>query len=194
MIYIKRKKGLVHIYTGHGKGKTTAALGLALRAIGRGFKVYVIQFIKGKGKYGEHKIEKFLSSHFKIIQTGRGCIFKKPPDDCKNCVACHIDPKCPKEIDFKLAEKGLELSRKIINSKKYDLVILDEINIAIYYKLIKLKNVIKIIKEKPESVELVLTGRNAPKEIIEIADYVSEIKEVKHPYKKGIKARKGIEF
>lgn len=204
------KKGLVEIYTGNGKGKTTAALGLALRALGAGLKVCVIQFLKGAKRYGEHKIAEKLGrlwsptrpTRFKIIQTGRGCIFAKSKKDvdCKECykrysyLPCHIDPQNPQEVDYRLAQDALNLSKKVINSGKYDLVILDEISLALKYKLINLKEVIKMIKEKPKNIELILTGRGMPKEIIAIADLVSEVREVKHPFSRGISARQGIEY
>jgi len=196
------KKGLVEVYTGNGKGKTTAALGLALRALGAGLKVCVIQFLKGAKRYGEHKIAKRLAPQRKIIKTGRGCIFAKSKKDvdCEECykrhgyLPCHVDPKNPQKIDYRLAQDALNLSKKRVASGKYDLVILDEISIALKYKLINLKEVIKMIKEKPKNVELILTGRGMPKEIIAIADLVSEVREVKHPFSRGISARQGIEY
>lgn len=196
------KKGLVEVYTGNGKGKTTAALGLALRALGAGLKVCVIQFLKGAKRYGEHKIAERLAPQLKIVQTGRGCIFAKSKKDvdCKECykrysyLPCHIDPKNPQEVDYRLAQDALNLSKKTVASGKYDLVILDEISIVLKYKLIDLKEVIKMIKEKPKNVELILTGRGMPKEIIAIADLVSEVREVKHPFSRGISARQGIEY
>lgn len=169
------KNGLIHIYTGNGKGKTTSALGLSLRAVGRGMKVCIIQFMKGY-EYGETKIK---IKNLKIFQFGR---------------AGFVDKKNPSKEDVELAKEGYEFAKKVIKSKKYDLVILDEINVAIEFKLIKLEDVLELIKNKPKNLELILTGRYAKKELISIADYVSDINEIKHPYQKGIKARKGIEF
>jgi len=174
----KLEKGLVQVYTGEGKGKTSAAFGLALRAIGRGLKVYIIQFIKGGFDYGElYVVEKLPNLTVKAFGRGK-FVTKTPPD----------------EEDVKLAEEAFELAKKIVKSGKYDLVILDEINIAVSLRLIDLKEVVKLIKNKPSNVELILTGRYAPKEIIESADLVTEMKEVKHPYTKGLPPRKGIEF
>ena len=173
---MKLKKGLVQIYTGNGKGKTTAALGLALRAAGAGFKVYIGQFIKNKA-YSEIKALKNIKN-IKIEQYGRGCFIKKKP----------------KKIDIAYAEKGLSKARKNIVSGKYDVVILDEVNIALSLGLIKMKDIFNLIKHKPISVELVLTGRYCPRKLLKYAALVTEMKEIKHPYKKGIKARLGIEY
>ncbi|MEM3068392.1 MAG: cob(I)yrinic acid a,c-diamide adenosyltransferase [Nitrososphaerales archaeon] len=177
----KIEKGLVHIITGKGKGKTTSAIGQGLRAAGHGLKVYMIQFMKGEfegKKYGEIKsIKKFRN--FNVIQFGSGKL---------------LSHGAPNETDFKLARKGFEHAKKIINSNKYDMVILDEIWVAVHHNLIDLSEVIDLIKKKPEHVELVLTGRYAPKEAYDYADYVSEIKKIKHPYSKGLKARIGVEY
>jgi cob(I)alamin adenosyltransferase len=172
------EKGLVQIYTGDGKGKTTAAFGLALRAIGRGLKVYVIQFIKGGFDYGElYVIDKLPNMTLKAFGRGKFVVEQPPPEE-----------------DVKLAEEALELAEKVVKSGEYDIVILDEINVALHLKLISLERVLELIKSKPEHVELVLTGRYAPKEIIDAADLVTEMREVKHPYRSGCQARKGIEF
>jgi cob(I)alamin adenosyltransferase len=167
---------LIQVYTGLGKGKTTAALGLAIRAAGAGLKVFIAQFVKG-GYYSELNILKKIKN-IKIEQFGTKCFIRKKPE-----------PK-----DIKLAEYGLEKIKNIISRGIYDMVILDEINIALKLKLIKLDNVISLIKNTPKKIELILTGRSAHPIIVKIADLVSEIKEVKHYFKKGIKARKGIEY
>jgi cob(I)alamin adenosyltransferase len=177
----KREKriGLVQVYTGGGKGKTTAALGLALRAVGHGLTVYMIQFMKGKTEYGEIKSVKKLSN-FKIEQFGRSCFVNKNK---------------PSKVDVEHAERGLERAKEVIKSGEWDIVILDEINVALNYKLIQVKDVLEIIRSKPRHVELVLTGRKAPKKVISCADLVSEVRERKHPYRaKKLKCRKGIEF
>jgi cob(I)alamin adenosyltransferase len=174
----KLEKGLVQVYTGDGKGKTSAAFGLALRAIGRGFKVYIIQFIKGGFDYGElYVVDKLPNITLKAF--GRGKFVTQQP---------------PSQEDVKLAEEALQLAEKTIKSGEYDLVILDEINVALNLKLISLEKVLELIKSKPKHVELVLTGRYAPKEVIDAADLVTEMREVKHPFKKGCQAREGIEF
>jgi cob(I)alamin adenosyltransferase len=161
---------------GCGKGKTTAALGLALRAAGAGLKVYILQFIKGK-PYGELKALKSIKN-IKIEQCGRGCFIKKNPEK--------------KDIDY--AEKGLDKAEKAIMSGKYDVVILDEANIALKLGLLNLKNTINIIENKPSRVELILTGRYCPRTLLKHAQLITDMREVKHPYQKGIKARRGIEY
>ncbi|MEM3770548.1 MAG: cob(I)yrinic acid a,c-diamide adenosyltransferase [Candidatus Bathyarchaeia archaeon] len=174
----KLEKGLVQVYTGDGKGKTSAAFGLALRAIGRGLKVHIIQFIKGGFDYGElYVVDRLPNLTLKAF--GRGKFVTTQP---------------PSEEDVKLAEEALKLAEKTIKSGEYDLVILDEINVALNLKLISLEKVLELIKGKPKHVELVLTGRYAPKEIIDVADLVTEMREVKHPFKRGCQAREGIEF
>lgn len=174
----KLEKGLVQVYTGNGKGKTSAAFGLALRAVGRGLKVYVIQFIKGGFDYGELYVVDRLPN-FTLKTFGRGKFITSKP---------------PEKEDVRLAEEALRLAREIVESREYDVVVLDEINVALHLKLIKLQDVLKMIEEKPENVEVVLTGRDAPEEIVEAADLVTELKEVKHPFSKGYQARKGIEY
>lgn len=168
--------GYVHIYTGNGKGKTTAAFGLALRAICAGKKVYIGQFIKGM-KYSELDAVKYLPN-LVIEQYGRNCFIKNQPT----------------QQDIDLAQSGLKKITEVIISGKYDIVILDEINVAIYYKLVEASQVIDIIKNRPVNVEIVLTGRYAPQELIDIADLVTNMQEVKHYYQKGVMAREGIEF
>jgi len=174
----KLEKGLVQIYTGNGKGKTSAAFGLALRASGRGLKVYIIQFIKGGFDYGElYIIDKLPNVTLKAFGRGK-----------------FITTKPPEQEDIKLAEEALRLTEKVVQSGEYDVVILDEINVALNLKLISLDRVLKLIKHKPEHTELVFTGRCAPEEIIEMADLVTEMREIKHPFNKGFAARKGVEY
>jgi len=167
---------LIQVYTGNGKGKTTAALGLAIRAAGSGLQVYIGQFVKGK-KYGELKALKKIKN-IKVEQLGSTCFIKKAPT----------------KKDIALAKNGLEKIRKIISQRIYHMVILDEINIALRLELLALEDVISLIRKTPKKIELVLTGRYAHPEILKIADLVSEIKERKHYFKKGVKARKGIEY
>ncbi|MFA5093176.1 MAG: cob(I)yrinic acid a,c-diamide adenosyltransferase [Candidatus Omnitrophota bacterium] len=167
---------MIQIYTGNGKGKTTAAFGLALRASGAGKKIYICQFAKGR-LYNELKALKKISN-IEIKQFGRSCFIKRSPD----------------KADFKMALDGFKVASEVIHQRKHQLVILDEINIAIKYKLIPLNDLIRLLQETPKSIELVLTGRYAHPKIMDLADLVSEIKEVKHYYKRGVKARLGIEF
>jgi cob(I)alamin adenosyltransferase len=174
----KLERGLVQVYTGSGKGKTSAAFGLALRAIGRGLKVYIIQFIKGGFDYGELYIVDNLPN-LKLKAFGRGKFITEKPLE---------------KEDIELAEEALALAEKVVKGGEYDIVILDEINVAANLKLINLEKVLELIKSKPKYVELILTGRYVPSEIIEVADLVTEMKEIKHPFNKGYQARKGIEY
>ena len=178
MVGQKLERGLVQVYTGDGKGKTSAAFGLALRALGRGLKVYVIQFIKGGFDYGELYVVKRLPN-FKLTAFGRGKFVTDVP---------------PKKDDIKLAKEALELTKKVVNDGEYDVVVLDEINVALHLKLIGTNEVVDLIRRKPKHVELILTGRYAPSEVVELADLVTEMKEVKHPFTKGVPPRKGIEY
>ncbi len=172
------EQGMVQVYTGDGKGKTTAALGLALRAVGRGFKVCVVQFIKGGGVYGEHLAARQLEPLLTIHQTGRdGWIFRDKLEG----------------EDIRIAQEALEFAREAINSGSYDLVILDEINGAVWFGILSVDDLLEMIESKPSRVELVLTGRSAHSRVIEAADLVTEMREVKHYYQQGVDARIGIE-
>ena len=167
---------MIQVYTGNGKGKTTAALGLALRASGAGLKVYICQFAKGR-KYSEHNSLKKIKN-IKVEQFGKSCFIRRKPS----------------AKDIQLAEKGLENVKRIICKKVYDMVILDEINIAVKLNLIKPEDVLNIIKRTPKRTELILTGRYAHPKIIKLADLVSQINEKKHYFKRGVLGRRGIEF
>ena len=175
------KDGFVIVYTGNGKGKTTAALGMALRAIGYNHKICMIQFIKGSWHYGEIDSLKRLEPEFELITIGKGFVGI-------------IDDKSPREEHQKIAQEAIRISKEKIQSGKYDIVILDEVNYAINLDLIDVSDVLDLINSKPSDLNLVLTGNHARNEIIEIADLVTEMKEVKHPFKSGIKAKKGIDF
>jgi len=172
----KDSLGLVQIYTGGGKGKTTAAIGLAVRAAGHNFKIAIIHFMK-IWDYGEVKGLKRLG--IDLFRYGTTEL---------------IDPKNPSPIDFDEANKAIEKAEELIERGNYDILILDEINVTIDFNLIPLKRVVDLIDKKPDNLELVLTGRNCPEELIERADLVSRIDEIKHPFQKGLKVRKGIEF
>ncbi|MFH1190721.1 MAG: cob(I)yrinic acid a,c-diamide adenosyltransferase [Candidatus Omnitrophota bacterium] len=167
---------MIQVYTGNGKGKTTAALGLALRAAGAGLNVYIAQFTKGSC-CSEHQALKKIKN-IKLEQFGRACFISNKPE----------------RMDIELAQKGLSRVKEVIACKKYRVIILDEINIALKFRLVSLKAVLDIMKHTPENIELVLTGRDAPAQMIRAANLVSQIKEIKHYYIKGIKARRGIEF
>ncbi|KKT43165.1 MAG: Cob(I)alamin adenosyltransferase [Candidatus Wolfebacteria bacterium GW2011_GWE2_44_13] len=175
---------MILINTGNGKGKTTAALGVALRALGYGKRVAMIQFIKGTWESGEDIFGKecdIKSDNFLVIKTGKG--FVGLPGDI-----------LPFEEHKKAAEEGLRKAEELLMSKKYDLVILDEINNTVDLKLITEKSVIDILEKLPEDIDVILTGRNAPESFITLADTVTEMEEVKHAFAKGIKAKKGIDF
>ncbi|MGI0046222.1 MAG: cob(I)yrinic acid a,c-diamide adenosyltransferase [Nitrosotalea sp.] len=175
------KDGLVIVYTGKGKGKTTAALGMALRAVGYDYKVCMIQFIKGSWHYGEMTSSKRLEPEFELTAVGKGFVGI-------------MDDKSPIEDHKKIADEALVIAKEKISSGKYNIVILDEINYAVNLGLIQLDDVIKLIRERPRNVNLVLTGNHVKDEIIELADLVTEMKEIKHPFKSGIRAKKGIDF
>ena len=175
------KDGLVIVYTGGGKGKTTAALGIVLRAVGHNKKVWMVQFIKGSWHYGEIDSAKRLGPEFQLSPAGKGFVGI-------------IDDTLPREEHKKNAENILKICKENILSDRFDVIILDEINYAVNLDLIDVNDVIELIKTKPKRLDLVLTGNHAKKEIIELADLVTEMKEIKHPYKSGIKAKKGIDF
>jgi len=176
------KEGLIIINTGTGKGKTTAALGMALRAAGHGQKVLILQFIKGAWKTGESKIMKRLGPEIEMIQLGKGFI---KIEDGKLKIT---------QKDRDDAAGSFQFAREKILNGSYDMVILDEINNLLAYGLIETGEIIRLIEEKPKALSIVLTGRGAPEELINIADTVSEVREIKHAYSMGIKAKKGIEY
>jgi cob(I)alamin adenosyltransferase len=171
--------GLVQIFTGNGKGKTTAALGTVIRAAGHGLKIFVIFFIKGDYAYGEYSTLSKLPN-VKVASYGlRQFIHKKSG----------VNPE-----EKAQAQAALAAAREAIISGEYDLVVLDEINVAVYFNLIEPEEVLQLIKDKPRQVELIMTGRNADSRLIAAADLVTEMVNIKHPFDKGIKARKGIEY
>ena len=174
-------RGLVIVYTGNGKGKTTAALGLALRAVGYSYKVCMIQFIKGSWHYGEMTSSKRLEPEFELTAVGKGFVGI-------------MDDKSPINEHKKIADEALRIARERISSAKYDIVILDEVNYAVNLGLVKLDDLLELVHKKTEKVNLVLTGNHAKDELLELADLVTEMKEIKHPFKSGIRARKGIDF
>ncbi len=180
MLFVE-KEGLTIVYTGKGKGKTTAALGIALRATGYEKKTCMIQFIKGSWHYGEMDSSKRLKPEFEMVAVGKGFVGI-------------IDDKSSREDHKQVAKEAIRISNEKIQSGRYDIVILDEINYAVNLNLISVSDVLSIIKSKPKEVDLVLTGNYAKDEIIEIADLVTEMREIKHPFQKGIKAKKGIDF
>lgn len=169
-------KGYIHLYTGNGKGKTTAALGLALRAVGAGKKVFIAQFVKGMHYAELDALKRFPEIELK--QYGLDCFIENQPT----------------EEDIQAARQGLTEVKSIIKNYQYDMVILDEVCIALYYHLFETEELTGILLKKPEAMEIILTGRYAPPELFEIADLVTQMKEIKHYYSKGVLARKGIEF
>jgi len=174
----KEKQGLVMVITGNGKGKTTSAFGQAMRAVGQGYKVCMIQFMKGR-KYGEVvTVEKHLPE-IDYYQFGRDSFVNKDN---------------PAQVDIDLARQGFEKAREAVQSGKYDMVILDEINVAVFFNLIPEEELLDLIENKPKDLDLLLTGRYATEKVKELADMVSEITEVKHHYNAGIKSRAGIEY
>ena len=172
--------GMVHVYTGDGKGKTTAALGLALRALGWGARVCVVQFIKGYPDIGEAHFAAEFGGNFTLRQFAR--------DDTRSITEADVGQRRAQ------AQEALEFAQAVLARGDCDVLILDEINNALHHKLVDVERVLSLMKDKPEHLELVLTGRNAPRKIIEAADYVTEMNMVKHPYQRGIGARKGIDY
>ena len=175
---MKLEQGFVQIYTGNGKGKTTAAIGQAVRAVGRGLRVYFVQFMKNF-PYGELSVLKKLAPALELHRYGTDdFVFKKEP---------------PSAALLTEMKQGLEATEAAMLSNKYDLVILDEVLVSIYFKLFTEKQVLPLVQNRPEKVELILTGRYAPERLKKVADLISEINEVKHYYEKGVRARAGIE-
>lgn len=172
------ERGLVHVITGGGKGKTTAAFGLGLRAVGHGLRVHAIQFMKGDTRYGEFTSIQHLPS-FTLERFGTGAF---------------VDMNNPSAEEVAEAHRGLDAARAALDSGNYDVIILDEINVAVSWKLLTVDEVLELIRNKPENVELVLTGRYADARLMEAADYVTQLGQVKHPYQQGILARQGIDY
>jgi len=171
-------QGLIQVYTGDGKGKTTCALGLALRAVGQGFKVYMVQFLKGR-ETGEMQAAARLAPDLTLRSFGRPGL---------------VNLRSPAPADLDLARQALDLEETLINAGEHDLVILDEINLALTYNLIPLDEVLTMLRERPPWVEVVLTGRQAPPEVVALADLVTEMRPVKHYFEAGVKSRRGIEW
>lgn len=181
MKFYRTDRGLVHVYTGNGKGKTSAALGLALRAISYRKKVLIVQFIKGPWRSGELNIVGRLRPYLHIRAMGKGFVRI-------------LGDRTPFAQHRKAAQAAFTFAQKALRSGRYDIIILDEINVAVRERLVSASQVVKLIKAKPASIELVLTGRNASLAVKRLADYVSDIKLIKHPYQKGILARQSIDF
>lgn len=174
----QKAKGLVAVFTGNGKGKTTAALGLAFRALGHEHRVCIIQFIKGSWKYGEMETAKKFTPLLDFHVMGRGFTWKS--DDL--------------EKDKKVALEAWEFAKKVIEENQYSMVILDELTYLPHYKMIKEQEILSVLKNKPKEQHVVITGRYASDDLIELADLVTEMTEIKHPYNTGVKAQKGFEF
>ncbi|UCG52424.1 MAG: cob(I)yrinic acid a,c-diamide adenosyltransferase [Candidatus Latescibacterota bacterium] len=174
----EKRVGLVIVHTGNGKGKTTAALGTALRAVGSKFKVFMVQFIKGSWDYGELHVSERLAPYFEIKPMGEGFTWETKD----------------KKRDAEVAQKAWGFCKSLIEANEHDLLIFDEINNAMDYGYLDVEDVVETLKNKPEELHVILTGRNAPKEIVDIAHLVTEMREIKHPFHQGIIAQKGIEF
>lgn len=174
----QKRVGLIIINTGNGKGKTTAAMGVALRAAGCKMKVLMIQFIKGSWDYGELYAAKLLAPYFEIVPMGEGFTWETKD----------------KARDTEVADKAWSVCKEKIAANEHDILIFDEINNALDYGYLDVNDVIEAVKSKPEEMHIILTGRGAPEALIEAADLVTEMREIKHPFSKGIFAQKGIEF
>jgi cob(I)alamin adenosyltransferase len=175
-----QENGYVVVLTGNGKGKTTSALGMAVRAVGQGTKVIMLQFLKGTWKYGELETARRLEPDFAIRPLGSGFI--------------HVNPANPDLTDVQTARKAWEICKEVLFSGDYGMLVLDEINNAIAYGLLPIDDVIDAIEKRPQNLHVVLTGRDAHPRLMEIADLITEVKEIKHPYQRGASARKGIEY
>lgn len=174
------RRGLLIVFTGNGKGKTSAAMGTAFRAIGQGFKVLMIQFIKGSWHYGELDTARMLGDAFEIRAMGRGFV--------------KVGTEKPDPEDVRLAQVAWKAAVEAMQSGKYDMLILDEINYAVHYGMLSIDSVLEGLAARPEQLHVICTGRNAHARLLEAADLVSEIKEIKHPFHKGILAQRGIEY
>lgn len=174
------RRGLIIVNTGPGKGKTTAAMGTALRAVGQGMRVLMLQFLKGSWHYGELDAVKGFGDKFVMKQLGRGFV---------KVGGAEPDPE-----DLKAVEEAWKESEQAILGGRWDVVILDEINYAISYKMLDAERVVEVLKRKPEMVHVILTGRNAHPAIVDVADTVTEMRQVKHAYEKGVMAQRGIEY
>jgi len=169
---------MVYLYTGEGEGKTTNALGMALRAVGHGYRVIIIQFMKGRKYIGEYKVKDRLAPEYEIHQFGR-----------QEFIAF----KNPVPLDYELAEKGLEFAKEALR-RKPRLLILDEINLAAHFGIVKTEDILKLLEDIPEETTVILTGRRAPEKLVKRADLVTEMKFVKHPFEKNVPAREGVEY
>ena len=174
------RRGLILVHTGPGKGKTTAAMGVALRAVGQGMRVLMLQFIKGSWHYGELDAVQAFGDKFVIKQMGRGFV--------------KVGGEQPDPEDVRMVEDAWAEAEQAIRSGLWDLVILDEINYAISYGMLSAEKVVKALRDKPEMVHVILTGRNAHPTIVELADIVTEMRQLKHAYEKGVLAQRGIEY
>ncbi len=178
------RKGLMLVFTGNGKGKTTAAMGMALRAIGHGMRVMMVQFIKGNFEYGEIEGAKRLAPNFELAPRGLGCI----------TVVCGRPSEASEEEHRQAAREAFAFATEVITSDRYDLVILDEVTYIVNFGFVSLDDLLALIHNRPPRLHVVLTGRNAPPLLIDAADLVTEMVEVKHPYKLNVSAARGVEF
>ncbi len=195
---LKLKKGLIEVYTGNGKGKTTAAFGLAFRAIGWGLKVYVIQFMK-MGTYGENQSSKKFAENLRVDYVGKPYFIAWEEDiplaDRERIRNIKLFPRGKPPSDYvSMAQDSLKAAEREMISDEWDIIIMDEINVALYYELIQKEQLLAFIEKKPQNVELVFTGRNVPEEILQKADLITEMREIKHPYAQGVSARRGVDF
>ena len=170
---------MIQVYTGDGKGKTTAALGLCFRAAGHGLRSVVFFFMKGFIEYGELGAAQRMGGLVEVVQCGR---------------ASFVDRENPDPVDVRMAQEGLEKARRAVSSGDYDIVVLDELNVALDFELLPIDGVLELLAEAPEDLEIVITGRGAAPEVIEKADLVTEMRELKHYHRRGARARKGFEF
>ncbi len=195
---VKLKNGLLEVYTGDGKGKTTAAFGLAFRALGWGLRVYIIQFMK-MGIYGENRSSKLFGEKLKVEYVGmpyfiawEGDIPAEDQQKAKNLVIC---PRGSPPEDYRIKVKNaFDKMKSEVYNGEWDIIIMDEVNVALYYNLLRMDELLEFIDKRPGNVEMILTGRKMPDEVLERANLITEMREIRHPYSQGIPARKGIDF
>lgn len=192
------ERGLIQVYTGDGKGKTTAVLGQIVRALGHGCRAALVQFMKGSSYYGELATLERLGDSVAVFQYGRVCahnsLIKQGDSDCLACGNCFVVKGKATDFDRLYTSMAMERSKLLVAGGQYDVVVLDEILNAVYFDLVGEGDILDLAATKPGHVELIMTGRNAGKAVVEMADLVTEMKKVKHPFDRGIQARRGIEY
>ncbi|MBI2266277.1 MAG: cob(I)yrinic acid a,c-diamide adenosyltransferase [Armatimonadetes bacterium] len=198
MIKAESGKGFIQVFYGHGKGKTAAALGYVMRAAGHGLSAYVVQFLKADKRSGEFQLAEQVLSNVKMEAFGRRCpymdLLRQGLIQCEECRECFVKPKKVLQLDRELALMALDTVRDCFKTARFDIIVLDEVLLALEYRLVSAQDLVELLAHKPEGVELILTGPDAPQEILEMADRASLLEEVKSPRKAGAKSRAGLDY